>query len=396
MGAEPGFDLYRKATLWADQLHSDPSFTISDAEELKGHLLDIAEELVRQGYCAEEAFALAVSRLGGPDELREEFGETNTPVIQLRKTILVLSGILSFFLFFFFVVTSTRIIILALDHFSANQVLNFRFVFSYVGFYPLLVIASTMILYFTDQEKIKKLEYRKIRPFHMFLLFVATFFLALLNNWLIGEIHGLYDRAYNTFYLQYTLFDYLNYILPFISIGCFVVLYKRFYRLKLTDSQELPMKTILLVFSGILTYFFLHFLLHSSARIFISALQFHVDDPALNIRRTWSFVITFQLLFIFLTAALYFLDKNLVSRLKRFHLKPAHTFWLLFATIFLAILDRCFFPIASKMIDRHGNLFNRKYWDIFTISDLSFPFILGACFLVLFSKYYRDNIRIGH
>lgn len=396
MSSEAKFDLYGQATLWADQLRTVPSFTISDAEELKGHLLDIAEDLVSQGLSEAEAFAVAASRLGRPSELKDEFEEVNTPVIQLRRTILVLSGILVFFLFFYFLVSTTRLLVLALDHFSTNVVLNYRIVFSYVGFYLMLIVIATVIIYFSDLKKIERLEYKKIKPGHMLILYGSTLILALINNWLTNKIHGLSVRAYHAFYLQYTLFDYLNYLLPLISITCFIVLYKKFNRLKISDHEELPMKTTLLVLSGILVYFLLHFLLHSSARILFSALEYNLDDPELNNRRIWSFVMTYQLLFVLLTTAIYFLDKNLVKQLKNLNLKPAHTLWLLFATIFLAILDRLFLPIAARMIRNSGPEIDHKYWDVFTISDLSLPFILGACFLVLFSKYYRDNIKIGN
>ena len=395
MGNEPRFDLYGEATIWADQLRTDSSFTISDAEELKGHLLDIAEELVRQGLSEAEAFAMAASRLGGPAELREEFGETNTPVIQLRKTILVLSGIMLFLIFYFFVTATARLLVLALGHFSENEVLNGNIVKSYSGFYLLLIIIITATLYVSDLKMFKNFEERRIRPLHTFLLFFLILFLALVNTWLDGVIRQTFDHFSNTYYYQYTLFDYLSYLLPLFSIISFVLLYKKYNHLEALGHKEFPMKSMLLVCSGILFYFLLHFLLHSSARIFFSTLQYHVDDPALNIRRTWSYVMTFQLLFIFLTSALYFLDKNLVRRLKELHLKPAHTLWLLCATVFLAILDRCFLPIAAKTIRHSGISISQNYWNIFSTSDLSFPFVLSACFLVLFSKYYRDNIKIG-
>jgi len=402
MSSEPQFDLYGQATLWADHLRTDPSFTNSDAEELKGHLLDIAEELVSQGLSEEEAFVVASSRLGEPMDLKDEFEEINTPVIQLRKTILVLSGILAFFLFYFFVVSSARFLVLALDHFSDNYVLNFRFVFSYVFIYLLFIIVSTVMLYYSSLKRIKRFEYWKIKPAHTFLLFSGTFILALINIWLTRVINQSFNHTSYTFYHQYTLFDYLNYLLPLISIICFIVLYKKHNRSARPDDENSEsnevrtMNSILFVFSGILVYFSLHFFLHSSARILISALQYFVNDPGLNIRRTWSFVISFQLLFILFTAALYFLDRNIVQRIKDLHIKPGHTLWLLISILFLAILDRCFFPIAVNMIgQRHSDLIY-KYSDIFIVSDFCFPFVLGACFLILFSKYYRDHIKIGN
>jgi hypothetical protein len=96
-----------------------------------------------------------------------------------------------------------------------------------------------------------------------------------------------------------------------------------------------------------------------------------------------------------LTAGLYFLDKNLTGRLNKLHINPTQTIWLLTTTILLGILDRCFYPITKNTIGHDHLDLMHQFGEIFVISQYTFPFILSACFLVLFFKYYRDNVKIG-
>jgi hypothetical protein len=155
------------------------------------------------------------------------------------------------------------------------------------------------------------------------------------------------------------------------------------------------MSNFMVILSGVLAYFFLYYLLFSSGRILFTALQ-HLDhDTAQNIRRTWSYTLSFQWLFVLLTSGLYFLDKNLTGRLNKLHINPTQTIWLLTTTILLGILDRCFYPITRNTIGHDHLDLMRQFEEIFIISRYTFPFILGACFLMLFYKYYRDNVKIG-
>jgi len=467
MNSESRFVLFEQASVWADQFRTNPSFTVSDAEELKCHLLDVSEDLVLKGLSENEAFAVATSRLGDPSILRNEFEEINTPVIQLRKALLVLSGILAFSLLYYFIFVSTDLLVLVLDYVNDNYVLNFWYVVSYSLSSILIIVVSTVILYFSDDSKIKLFEKMEMKPGHLFLLFLGTFILALTDQWFRQFFKVEFNPGSYTATHLYALFDYLNYILPFILIINFIILYWKFDRTVLqseasfnsnseiqtmlndktiqysvdyisgeeTDFQlksqlegleciglskeealcvmklrnnviplnintvYLPNNTkrfnydLLLVLSSVLAYFFLHFLLNSTSRILITVFQYFENDPSLNIRRTFSFILSFQFFFILLTVALYFLDEKVVRLIKRHQIKPVHTLFLFLATIFFAFLDRLFLPISKNCL---GNNMALKYklMNIIYVSDFTLPFILCACFLFLFNKYYRDNIRI--
>lgn len=403
MNAETAFIINRRAIAWAEELKIDPSFTDDDVEELKGHLLDLMEELVADGMHVDEAFLVATSRLGVTSELICEFEEVNTPVIQLRKTILALSGILLFFLSYFFMILSTRMLVLGLHAVLEDHMQIVRYATYYVGCYQLSIVLITSLLYISGGRLARKVEKIRIKPVHTFLLFFTILFIVAINFLVRPLFDEIIQPGLYTACQLYTIFDYSNYSYPLLTIICFVVLYRRHHALAV-HSQEGSvgigkgffgqsrgaMNNLLLLFAGVLIYFFLHYLMYSSARLLFLTLQHYNNDPLLNIRRMWSFTLAFQWSFVLFTAALYFLDKKVVDRLSKMSVRPVHTLWLLISTVLLAVADRCLNPVTKQLLGSNTEL-KYRFLDIFSVAQYTFPFILGACFLVLFSKYYRKN-----
>jgi len=467
MHIDISFNLNTQASIWADKLRSDPSFTFSDVEELKGHLLDISSELVEHGLSEQEAFVVASSRLGVHSSLKEEYRETNLPVIQLRKTILVLSGVLLFFLLYFFMLFSSTMMYLVLYDQGVNMYLSAEYVKYYLIGFEMLFVLLVIYLYYRGNHVTGKIDKLSIKPLHTLWLFAGILILALSNYWLRQVIETIPDPHGLVRYRMMVFDDRFGNIFALIIIIGFILLYKKHdsanasgktsaktfpkpqeknknnleedrlgnakdavqmnqLNLYLKELEKVPlnpeeaiviaqmrlglplqqntatevqtdhsMRNFMVVLSGVLVYFFLYYLLFSSAKILFTTLQHFDHDTALNIRRTWSFIISFQWFFVLLTAGLYFLDKNLTGRLNKLHINPTQTIWLLTTTILLGILDRCFYPITRNTIGRDHLDLMRQFGEIFVISQYTFPFILGACFLVLFFKYYRDNVRIG-
>jgi hypothetical protein len=462
---EYNFSINQHASIWAEQLITDSAFTGSDVEELISHLIDLAEELKEKGLDDEEAFTIALARLGDASLLKNEFEEVNTPVIQMRRMILVLSGILIYFLLYFLMLSSSRLLVLILDQIKGNPEQNISIVFYYVAAFHLFMIVSTILLNYWGKKMVNKIVRLKIKPQLAFILFTGLFTLAIVDQWFRLVIKETFEFGNYTYNHLYTIFDYSGYSFPLIMILCFIVLFKKYYRLideRSTDSglteeclstphytntdhpasldsyEQLqnpdegqldklikqgldeeearwivmkrnglispqkndyntanragsPMRIFLLILSGVLVYFFLYFVLFSSARIFFTILQQFENNPLLNTKRTWSYVLIYQTLFIFFTVSLYIKDKNLVDRIKQIHINPVHSLWIFLATVILAIIDRCFYSLSKNSFRTDFEMKTRLY-KIFLYSNYSFPFIICTCLLLLFYKYYRDNI----
>jgi hypothetical protein len=440
---------------WFEQLKSVPSLTTSNSEELKSHLLDTMDDLKRGGLDEEEAFWIASRRLGDIVSLADEFGEVNMPVIQMRKIILVLTGIIVFFIFNSLMHLTTRLLFLGQFHAGTNPAEIVRNVLLYLTGYHFIFIISAILLWFLGKSIVAGIERLKLKPRHTFLLLALVISIFAGDLWLQHIIKENYNSDIITLSHYLATFDYSGYTFPLIVIICFVVLYRKYYsiaeidppplgfilgnhpvkeeemngpgsilhdddRLRIQFGNQLDdlinlkrqglglpqtegnrpvirpesaMSNFLIVLSGVLVFFFVYYLLHSSGRILLTVLQHFENDPALNIQRIWTFAIAFHLIFLVLATSVYLLDMNILQWVKRINIKPVHTIWLLFATIILALIDRYFFPISRNAIGR-DILLSDAFENIFTISNYSLPLVIGSCFMILFYKYYRDNIRI--
>lgn len=464
MGSDPR--IQRQAAIWAEQLQSEPSFTTADIEELKNHLIDLAEDLHASGLNADEAIRVAAFRLEAGPGLVEEYHEINSPVIQLRKTIFVLSGILVFFFFYFLLFFSSRVLYLALLEGGVDKYEGIYWLRYYHITYLLVFVMAITCLWFTGSGLPARLDKVRPTPRQAIGLFVCVLLLAGGNDLLTKTIKAAVDSP--QIYYQLIIYDdRFGNLFGFIIILGFIFLYKKHYsragssrdhvdetpiptngshELTAPDSSpdtgtpdpvlqdsipgmqdeqvllsseevaivskirsgkqewpahtgsrsgESPMEYILLSLSGVLLYFLLYYFLFASGRALFAILYYIDQDVVLNIRRTWSYFLAFQGIIVLYTAALWFLDKNLVGRLKNLRIKPSHTSWLLAVTVMLGIIDRMFYPVGHRIIVRENSELYKLYAKIFMATDYTLPFLLSACFLVLFYKYYQDNVRIG-
>ena len=72
------FDLEKQMNLWKSHMLTARSISVDDVEELESHLRDSIDELCLKQLSVEEAFLVAVSRLGDVDGINEEFSKIDT------------------------------------------------------------------------------------------------------------------------------------------------------------------------------------------------------------------------------------------------------------------------------------------------------------------------------
>lgn len=98
MESQPSFNLEQELEHWTQQLTGSGRFSQDNIEELKGHLLDQLDELQRAGLAQDEAFYIALRRIGKVDVLKQEFGKVNALELFRSRLMLLLNGIVLFFL----------------------------------------------------------------------------------------------------------------------------------------------------------------------------------------------------------------------------------------------------------------------------------------------------------
>ena len=77
-------DLEQQIAAWRSRLSALVGGDSDFVAELEGHLRDAVEDQVRRGVPAEQALAIALTRLGSPEALAREFAKQSTPWLPAR------------------------------------------------------------------------------------------------------------------------------------------------------------------------------------------------------------------------------------------------------------------------------------------------------------------------
>jgi hypothetical protein len=458
MGAIKKFNLKGAVDQWSRQINAVPSFTESDSEQFKYDLLDMIDDLISRGLDEEEAFLVASRRYNRLFDLQEEFESENMPKLQLRRITQALAGVMVFFVLFFLMHSTSKLLFLALNEFNHRVRENMSYIYYYIWACHFIIVFLTGTIYFFGRKCMKRMEAIKIKPKHFFGLYLAIICLFGLDYWLFDIIISDL-LSFKVIVFQFNkIIDYSRYTFPFIFILCFVLLYKKYYAfgfkengknvdgqgltgkengnpftghipegqieglvktglkreeaelvaakrngLKLTQHNgptgtERPFKAalrvLLIVLSGVLFYFLLYYFLNASARIVLTVLNYINNDNAFSFQWTRWYVMAYHLIFIFFTLSIYIKDVNLINKIERIKIEPLNTLLLFFSIIILAIIDRRFFSLSRNAFNNDPALLYHIE-SIFVFVNFTFPFLVSTCFLFLFTKYYRENMKIG-
>ena len=436
-----------KIDQWYNQIRSVNSLTEADCYDLKEHLLDIMDELTASGLNEDDAFDVATVRLGKNTELEEEFAWVNSDNILIRKVVLVFSGIMFFFLIYFFMMVSSRTIFFSCHKIIKNPVQFYWYILTYIVAWHILIVILTTLIYFRGHKFYSYIKTLNIKPSFILLLTVFVFILAVLDL----EIHQIIRHHVPLRYLKFSnyfnTFGYSGYSFPFLLGFCYLAFLRKRKKndinivnlepdnsalegkIKLKYSKELEelknnglgyeeamvlvsrhngivlnnenkktieqktINSVSIALSGILIYLFLYYLLNATINILFTVLQKFNDDPAKNFRWIVWYIATYDLIIIFFTTSVYIKDHNLLNELKKLSVKAINLFWIFISTIFIAIVDR--YMMISARATLKG-IFELKeiLLKITQYGDLCFSFVLLICFLILFNKYYRENMKI--
>lgn len=87
------FDLNDAAAKWRNQMKQSPAFRQDDLAELESHMRDSTAKLAGRGLSTEEAWTIAIRRIGGGAALETEFAKVNSQAVWLDRVLWMLLGI---------------------------------------------------------------------------------------------------------------------------------------------------------------------------------------------------------------------------------------------------------------------------------------------------------------
>ena len=442
------FNLEAAAEEWCKKIKAVPAFTESDSEEFKYNLLDLADDLKSKGLDHQEAFMIASKHYNHLLNLQDEIGEENAGWLQMRRITQVLAGILVYFFLFYFMHLTSKFLFFELIPVKGSPFPYLKYVYYYLIFFHLLLVVAAVVLYFFGKRIISPWETHTLKPVYALAAFLCILGLAIIDHRLFSFIHNL--GILSRFYI---INDYSNFTFSFVFILCFIFLYKKYYvfsflnqevsakeapvdypgeeswkdllledqiqnlekigldekeivliglkrkgiklpvgSVKREETTKASWRALLIILSGVLVYFLTYYFMHGTSRMMFSILQFWKHDPDFSVRWTWFYVGSFHLLVVFFATSLYIRDFQLIRILRKINIKPSYTMILFISTIVFEFADRYFRGVSRIMIWESRPIYHALE-RIFVVSQFSFPLLTSICFLVLFFKYYKENVK---
>ena len=224
------FAIQEKIDSWINTLNSNAFMTEADTEELKTHLFDIVENLKKAGLDNDEAFIIASRRMGNSDDITEEYKQSNSITLQMKKSLTILTGVLLYFLSFYFIKATSKILIFLLI--KINEQINDLIVIlgiRYLIFWCFIVFITLISIYLMDRKTFVIIEKIKLKPNQTITILLLTIMLAVADF----SISPFIKKAFGE---DFTLIDkyahmniYFDVCFPLIMCICFIFIYYKYY-----------------------------------------------------------------------------------------------------------------------------------------------------------------------
>ncbi len=224
------FNLNNHINNWFVQLKSEPSITESDSEELKSHLLDMIDELRKAGLDEEEAFWVASKRMGNSFEWKVDYEEVNKPLIQMRRSLFILAGVLAYFLLYNFLLSSSKLLLIILLFFETEGQATIRWVTRYLEVSHFIFILFAISIYFLENRTIAFIENIKMRPKHTVFLLGTAIVFGIIDTYLLLISKNMMRKVGFIENQFYDIYFYLRYSFPLMICISFVILYFKYFR----------------------------------------------------------------------------------------------------------------------------------------------------------------------
>ena len=219
------FNIQEQIDHWVSKIKSEPSFTESDSEELKSHLLDSIDQLKDTGLNDEEAFWVASRRIGTTVDWEEDYSQANNQVIQMRRSVLILAGVLVYFCLYYFIESTSKLLFIILLSEDINGYLAVNWVFRYLIGAHIVIIMIVASIYFMGIKIISFIENVKMKPKYTLLLLFTTIIFSITDTCLYAIAKNLIGQDDPLRSQLIHIYLFFNYSFPLIICASFIFLY---------------------------------------------------------------------------------------------------------------------------------------------------------------------------
>lgn len=225
------FDLQEHIEQWKSRVKAEPCISEFDLEELHDHLQNIINELKKIGLKDDEAFIIAVKRIDFKYDYREEFGNVNKEVFQMRRSLIIMAGVLIYFLVYYFILFTSQLVFIGIINIGINIDEAIEWVFRYIITWHFISLLFFVSIYFFERKTVIFLECIKFKPLHAITYLLITLLFSLINTCLLPITNSLIGKNVplrSNFIHIYTIFDYS---FPLLICICFIIIYFKYYKM---------------------------------------------------------------------------------------------------------------------------------------------------------------------
>ena len=232
--------LYRKYYLACFSENDILSSEISKEDPVSNWAKLLTAEEVRSleenGLDEREIYLVGLNRQREKDHSEKSESRVLANKASLKILLIMLSGVLIYFLTYFLLQGSSRLLFGILHQFSHDFVFSMRWTWFYAITCQLIVIFFMTSLYIRDINLVKSLEKIKIKPLWMGLIFLATIFSAFIHRFCLIYCRNQVWNDRRLYYTMENIFVSIEFSFPFIiAAGC-MVLYYKYYKKMVKDG----------------------------------------------------------------------------------------------------------------------------------------------------------------
>lgn len=224
------FNLNEKLKQWESDLSKSPVVTNDDREMLKEHLLDLIEKYVQLGNTEEEAFVLALHKLGDKSSWEDTFADVNSNILQLKKTLSLTGGIFLYFFFYYLLLVFDKsvLIIAANLNVSPDGLTDVSRIFLQSSCLLTVFLMVTLIL--QERNFLKLISKLQLTPKRAILMLITIISLAIIDRFCLMFVNSLIKKSQLEIEALGTL-NWISYGFPMVICMGFILIYLKYFRI---------------------------------------------------------------------------------------------------------------------------------------------------------------------
>lgn len=231
------FDIEEAFNDWEKRITATKDLTKSDIEELKAHLEDEYNTLVKTNLSKKEAFLVASNRLGTEKDWGDEFVESNRQINELKNVAIVCTGVI-IYLFTYYLIRLIVAFIYIISIRSDYDLIKATIMSKVVVYGFLIIFGIFLVSIFLNQGKFLLKRINKLEIYSKYLIVIVIFalFLGIINHSIIPLLENYTRMAGGKNVLDhYFLLRRFEYIYFVQIIFAFILIY-----IKVIKKTELP------------------------------------------------------------------------------------------------------------------------------------------------------------